>query len=68
LVENFAESRDPREGLLSVAALYPPNSLDIVLITNSHGSRDMALIPRVNADLSQADAGRAMREMLESRR
>ena len=55
-----------RAGLLSVAAPYPPNSLDIVLITNSHGGRDMALIPRVNSDLSQTDAVRAMREMLES--
>ena len=52
--------------LLSVAALSPANSLDIVLITNGHGSRDMALIPRVNADLSQAGAALAMREMLES--
>ena len=53
-------------GLLSVAALYPANSLDIVLITNGHGGRDMALIPRVNADLSQTGAALAMREMLES--
>jgi hypothetical protein len=55
-----------RAGLLSVTALYPNNSLDLVLITNGHGGRDMALIPRVNADLSQAGAAMAMREMLES--
>jgi hypothetical protein len=55
-----------RAGLLSVGALYPANSLDMVVITNSHGGRDMALIPRVNADLSQTGAALAMREMLES--
>ena len=37
----------------------------MVVITNSHGGRDMALIPRVNADLSQTGAALAMREMLE---
>jgi hypothetical protein len=55
-----------RAALFSVGALYPKNALDIVLITNSHGGRDMALIPRVNADLSQAGAAAAMREMLET--
>jgi hypothetical protein len=55
-----------RAALFSVGALYPKNTLDIVLITNSHGGRDMALIPRVNADLSQAGAAAAMREMLET--
>ena len=55
-----------RAALLSVGALYPNNTLDIVLITNSHGGRDMALIPRVNADLSQAGAAAAMKEMLET--
>ncbi|MEZ5828257.1 MAG: hypothetical protein R3D30_08630 [Hyphomicrobiales bacterium] len=55
-----------RAALLSVSALYPPDALDIVLITNSHGGRDMVLIPRVNADLSQSGAALAMREMIES--
>jgi hypothetical protein len=55
-----------RAALFAVGALYPKNALDIVLITNSHGGRDMALIPRVNADLSQAGAAAAMREMLET--
>jgi hypothetical protein len=55
-----------RAGLLSVSALYPDDTLDMVLITNSHGGRDMVLIPRVNADLSQTGAALAMREMLES--
>ena len=49
-----------------MSALYPNNSLDIVLIINGHGGSDMALIPRVNADLSQAGAAAAMREMLAS--
>jgi hypothetical protein len=52
--------------LFSVSALYPTNSLDIVLIINGHGGSDMALIPRVNADLSQPGAAAAMREMLAS--
>jgi hypothetical protein len=55
-----------RAGLLSVSALFPAKSLDMIVITNSHGGRDMALIPRVNADLSQTGAALAMREMLES--
>jgi hypothetical protein len=49
-----------------VGSLYPKDTLDIVLITNSHGGRDMAMIPRVNADLSQAGAAAAMKEMLET--
>ena len=55
-----------RAALLSVSALYPADSLDMVVITNSHGGRDMTLIPRVNADLSQTGAAVAMRQMLES--
>ncbi len=45
-----------RAALLAVAGLYPPNSLDIVLITNSHGAGDLALTPRVFADISLANA------------
>jgi hypothetical protein len=55
-----------RAALFSVGSLYPKDTLDIVLITNSHGGRDMAMIPRVNADLSQAGAAAAMKEMLET--
>jgi len=55
-----------RAGLLAVSALYPADALDMVLITNGHGGRNMALIPRVNSDLSQDGAASAMREMLES--
>ena len=55
-----------RAGLLSVSGLYPPGSLDMVLITNGHGGRDVTLMPRVNADLSEAGAALAMRQMLES--
>jgi hypothetical protein len=55
-----------RAGLLAVSVLYPADALDMVLITNGHGGRDMALIPRVNSDLSQDGAAAAMREMLES--
>ena len=55
-----------RAGLLAVSALYPAGTLDMVLITNGHGGRDVTLMPRVNADLSQAGAALALREMLES--
>lgn len=52
--------------LAAIARRYPPNSLDIVLIANSHGSDEMALIPRVNADLSRPDAQREMEQVLAS--
>ena len=55
-----------RAALMEVSRLYPKNSLEAVLIADSHGSGEMALIPRVNADLSRDNAARAMREMLES--
>ena len=55
-----------RAALLAVAARYPAGSLDMVLITNGHGGRDVTLMPRVNADMSQAGAALAMRQMLES--
>lgn len=55
-----------RSALAAVAGQYPRNSIDAVLITDTHGSSDMALIPRVNADLSRRDAERQMQELLES--
>jgi len=45
-----------RSALMSVAAAYPQGSLDIVLVTSSHGSEEMALMPRVNTDLSVSGA------------
>ena len=45
-----------RANLLEIASLYPPNSLEVVLITNSHGSANMALMPRVNTNLSLPNA------------
>jgi len=44
-----------RAALAAVADAYPPDSLDAVLITNSHGAEGFALMPRVFTDLSQAD-------------
>jgi hypothetical protein len=38
--------------LEEAASLYPAGTPDAVLITNSHGTPDMALMPRVNIDLS----------------
>ncbi len=55
-----------RAALFLVGALYPPNSLDIVLVANGHGGSEMALIPRVNADMSQPGAVARMRRMLET--
>lgn len=42
--------------LVEVGDLYAPDSLDVVLITNSHGADDLALTPRVFADLTIANA------------
>jgi hypothetical protein len=55
-----------RSALLAVTTQYPKDSLDAVLIADSHGSGDMALIPRVSADLSRPDAARQMQQLLES--
>jgi hypothetical protein len=55
-----------RSALLAVTGQYPKDSLDAALIADSHGSGDMALIPRVNADLSRPDAARQMQQLLES--
>lgn len=55
-----------RAALLEVGSLYPANSVDAVLIANSHGSGEMALMPRVNTDLSSMDAASAMAQLLES--
>jgi hypothetical protein len=45
-----------RAALDAVGAQYPPDTLDVVLITNSHGDEETALTPRVFADLSFAKA------------
>jgi len=45
-----------RAALNEADALYPPDSLDLVLITNSHGGGDLALTPRVFADLTATNA------------
>jgi hypothetical protein len=55
-----------RSALVAVAGRYPKDSLDAVVMTDTHGSGLMALIPRVNADLSRPDAGREMQALLES--
>ena len=41
-----------RSALIAVSSLYPTNSVDLILITELHGSADMAVIPRVSTDLS----------------
>lgn len=52
--------------LVQVGNLYPPDSLDIILIANSHGAGDLALTPRVFADLTAANATDLMRELEQS--
>ena len=62
----YSESKDPilatsplsrpdvfALALMDAGALFPPDSVDMILITNSHGSANMALMPRVNVDVSQ---------------
>lgn len=55
-----------RAALADIAALYPADALDLILIANSHGSGDMALMPRVNTDLSTTDAASALAQMLDA--
>jgi hypothetical protein len=42
--------------LNEVAALHPQHPVDVILITNSHGAGDLALTPRIFADLALAKA------------
>ncbi|MCK6454762.1 MAG: hypothetical protein L6R19_28545 [Alphaproteobacteria bacterium] len=56
-----------KAALTDVALAYPPDSLDMVLITNSHGAGAFALMPRVFTDLSQADPAALLAEF-EGRR
>ena len=53
-----------RSALASVASLYPARDLDIALITFTHGSADMAIIPRVSTNLTAPDAQREFLEQL----
>ncbi len=55
-----------RMAVLETGALYPANSVDAVLIVNSHGSDEMLLMPRVSADLSTAGAAEAFALQLQS--
>jgi len=49
--------------LREVGTRYPAHGLDVVLVTNSHGDDDMALIPRVFADLAAANSAELAREL-----
>jgi hypothetical protein len=42
--------------LSEVGSNYSQGSLDVILITDSHGSRQMALMPRISSDLAGVDA------------
>lgn len=56
-----------RAALALVADFYPSDSLDAILITNSHGAGAFALMPRVFTDLSQAEPDALLAEF-EGRR
>ena len=49
--------------LNEVAALYPRHPVDVILITNSHGAGDLALTPRIFADLAVANASELEHEL-----
>ncbi len=55
-----------KAALTDVAAQYQRGSLKIVLVTFSHGSQEMALMPRVNTDLSTSAAIDAFKQGLEN--
>ena len=52
--------------LTEVASLYSTGQLDLTLIANSHGTDDMALIPRVNTDLSTPSGVEGFAQQLNS--
>ncbi len=55
-----------RAAIGAVVSLYPNSALELVLITFTHGSRDMAVIPRVSADLTTPDAQRQFLQQLSA--
>jgi hypothetical protein len=55
-----------RSALSIVAERYPPDTLDVLLIANSHGSAEMALMPRVNVDLSSSAAKDELKNALRT--
>jgi len=52
--------------LADVASLYSVGQLDLILIASSHGTDDMALIPRVNTDLSTPSSAEGFTQQLNS--
>lgn len=54
-----------KAALTAVAAQYKTRSLKIVLVTFSHGSLDMALMPRVNTNLSTTSSIEEFKRSLE---
>ena len=53
-----------RAALEAAASLYPPSTLDVVLIVKSHGTPEMALTPRLSADMSMTDEAEVIRQFL----
>ena len=51
-----------RAALEEVTSLYPPDTLDVVLIVKSHGTPEMALTPRLSADMSMTTETEVIRQ------
>jgi hypothetical protein len=52
--------------LEQVGTLFPGRPIDAILLTHSHGQPDMALMPRVSADVADLDAA-TLRHILDFR-
>jgi hypothetical protein len=52
-----------RTALAEISASFGPNSIDLVLITNSHGNDQMVLTPRVIANLSEFSAADVLEQI-----
>jgi len=55
-----------RAALEEVTSLYPPGTLDVVLIVKSHGTPEMALTPRLSADMSLTTGAEVIRQFQAS--
>lgn len=62
----LSDPRLMRTALLDLIGRYPTEPLDVVLLTFSHGTLDMALMPRVNIDLRSASENEIRRAVEQS--
>ncbi len=59
----LAQSGALREALLDIVRRYPATPLRVLLIVHSHGTLDMALMPRVSIDLDHATSQEIVRAL-----